>query len=487
MQTYQPTTGQYKATLPRMFRKAIMVVSGNAFASIFLLLRNLIVARLVSPENYGIASTFAMSMSVVEMLSYLGLNQLMVVDKDGDDPKFQAAMQGFQMLRGFFSSAVLFLIAYPYAAFLGVERVAWSYEVLALVPLINGFQHYDPHRQRRHLNFKPSVLANSVPAMVSVLVLWPLALMFGDYRIMLFALFAQAITMVVTTHLTAERPYRLALDPALMKRATIFGWPLLLDGALIFGAFNGERMIVLRELGVSQFAFFTMAFTLTLTPTIVLANSFQSLFLPNLSSAKNDPGLFQRLSVASVESNLAIAVLLVLGTSLVGGPLAYALTGPKYISILAVLVPIAILQAIRVAKNGGNTVALACGKSSLSMMGNLVRVASLPISWWIAVTTGNVLAIVQTVCVAEILAFGLSMWLMRHWTGVRLRPLALPIFLTGLLCAFAWFDTMRTPPNANLWLHLHWELLVVLLTGILALASMGEMRLYLRKLIRKRG
>ena len=470
-----------------MFKKAIMVVSGNAFASIFLLLRNLVVARLVSPENYGIASTFAMSMSIVEMLSYLGLNQLMVIDKDGDDPKFQAAMQGFQVLRGLFSATVLFLIAYPYAAFLGVERVAWSYEVLALIPLINGFQHYDPHRQRRHLNFTPSVLANSIPAMVSVLVLWPLALMFGDYRIMLFALFAQAITMVVTTHLTAERPYRLTLDFTLMKRATKFGWPLLLDGALIFGAFNGERMIVLRELGVSQFAFFTMAFTLTLTPTIVLANSFQSLFLPNLTSARNDPTLFQRLSIASVESNLAIAVLLVMGTSLVGGPLAYALTGPKYVSILPILVPIAILQAIRVAKNGGNTVALACGKSSLSMMGNLIRVLSLPISWWIAVSTGNVLMIVWTVCLAEIFAFILSMWLLRRWTGVHLRSLALPVLLTAALCAVAWHDAMMTPPETNLLRHLHLELLVVLVTGILALASMGEMRLYLRKLLLKRG
>lgn len=470
-----------------MFKKAIMVVSGNAFASIFLLLRNLIVARLVSPENYGIASTFAMSMSVVEMLSYLGLNQLMVIDKDGDNPKFQAAMQGFQVLRGIFSATVLFLIAQPYAAFLGVERVAWSYEVLALIPLINGFQHYDPHRQRRHLNFKPSVLVNSVPAMVSVLVLWPLALVFGDYRIMLFALFAHSLAMVATTHLTASRPYRLALDLTLMKRATKFGWPLLLDGALIFGAFNGERMIVLRELGVSQFAFFTMAFTLTLTPTIVMANSFQSLFLPQLTGAKDDPPAFQRLAIASAESSLAIAVLLVLGASLIGGPLAHALTGPKYVPILSILVPIAVLQAIRMAKNGGNTVALSCSRSSLSMLGNLVRVLSLPVSWWIAVTTGDVLMIVRIVCIAEIVAFVLSMWLLRRWTGVRLKTLTLPVLLTALLCVAAWIDAARTPPNANLLQHLHKEQLVILLLGLGALASMGEMRLYLRRLLSKRG
>ena len=77
-----------------MLKKAFLVVTGNAFGSALLLLRNLIVARLVSPHDYGIASTFAIVMSLVEMLSYVGLNQLMVVDKDGDDPHFQRAMQG---------------------------------------------------------------------------------------------------------------------------------------------------------------------------------------------------------------------------------------------------------------------------------------------------------------------------------------------------------------------------------------------------------
>ncbi len=66
-----------------MLRNAFMLVSGNAFGSALLLVRNLIIARLVSPEDYGIASTFAVAMSIVEMLSYLGLNQMIVVDRDG--------------------------------------------------------------------------------------------------------------------------------------------------------------------------------------------------------------------------------------------------------------------------------------------------------------------------------------------------------------------------------------------------------------------
>ena len=102
-----------------MLKKATMLLSGSALGSLLLLARNLIVARMVSPEDYGIATTLAAAMSVVEMLSYIGLNQLIVIDKDGDTPEMQRGLQGFQVLRGCLSALVLFLAARPYARFVG--------------------------------------------------------------------------------------------------------------------------------------------------------------------------------------------------------------------------------------------------------------------------------------------------------------------------------------------------------------------------------
>ena len=46
-----------------MIRKALALLSGNAFGSLMLLVRNLVVARLISVEDYGIAATFAISNS----------------------------------------------------------------------------------------------------------------------------------------------------------------------------------------------------------------------------------------------------------------------------------------------------------------------------------------------------------------------------------------------------------------------------------------
>ena len=461
-----------------MLKKAAQVVTGNALGFILSLVRNLLVARLVSPENYGIASSFALAMSLIEMMSYLGFNQLMVVDKDGDEPHFQAAMQGFQILRGCFSSVMLFIVARPYASFLHIEHAAWAFEVLAIVPFINGFQHCDPFRARRHLNFTPMVLSTTIPALIAVIVVWPMALAWGDYRIMLGSIIVQQLATVLITHMTAERPYRATLDRALMRHATAFGWPILLNGILLFGVFNGERLIVGRELGMVQFAYFSMAFTLTLTPTLVLASSGQSLFLPQLTRALDNPREFQRLSDLSVECFLVIGLLLILGSSLVGGPLVHLLAGKTYLPILSFLVPMAVMQAIRVAKTGSAVVALSIGKTGNAIIGNLPRVASLPISYWIALNGGTVLEIIWVALAAEVVGFAAALWVAIKGTNLTLGRLVQPMALSALTCVLATLDALRTPPLPGPIENLHPGLLLVTAAGLAALLSMTELRAY---------
>ena len=92
-----------------MFRSALLILSGNAATSLMLLARNLLIARLIPVSDYGIASTFAIAMAVVEMASQLGLQQQIIQAKEGEEERFQAALQGFQLLRGCMGGLVLFM------------------------------------------------------------------------------------------------------------------------------------------------------------------------------------------------------------------------------------------------------------------------------------------------------------------------------------------------------------------------------------------
>lgn len=397
-----------------MLRKAALIFSGNAAASVLLLVRSLLIARMISVADFGIAATFALAMSVVEMLSALGLQQQIVQAKDGDDEDFQAALQGFQLLRGVVSCLLLMVLAYPIAAFMGVPEVAWAYRVMALVPLINGLGHFDIHRLSRKMHFLPLVLNNVVPALGSVLSLFVLIIWFGDYRVMMFAILVQALLGIAVSHLMAARAYRVRLDRAVMLRSLRFGWPLLLNGILLFLVFQGDKIIVGRELGMEDLAILSMGFTLTLAPTQLIARSTQILFLPKLSAAQDDPERFDRIAAAAMQAILALGLMVLVAVTLFGGPFVLLVLGDRYAALPPLLVWLALMQVIRVFKAGSAIVALSRAQTANAMIANLCRVITLPLAWYVAASGGSLLVIVWIGIGGEVVGLAVS-FILVYW------------------------------------------------------------------------
>lgn len=457
-----------------MFRSALLILSGNAAASLLLLARNLIVARLIPVEDYGIAATFAITMAVVEMMSQLGLQQQIVQAKDGDDPRLQSGLQGFQVLRGVSAGAVLFFAAGLIANFLNIPEVAWAYQVMALVPVLTALQHFDIHRLNRQMRFWPVVLTGAVPALISLATVWPLYLWLGDYRVMLWAIIIQMVLMTAVSHVVAERPYRLILDRAIMAGSLRFGWPLLVNGILMFGVFNGDKLIVGRVMGMETLAIFAMGFTLTLTPTLVMAKSAQNFFLPQLSKTDqtNDAGStrFQYLSMTTLQVSLLNGSILIVAIALFGALLVQALLGDKYANLIPLLMPLAVLQALRVAKAGSAVVALSAGHTANAMQANLVRVATLPLVWYAVAQGAGLLSVIWIATVGEILGYMLSLWLLRRRVGTRLRPMFFP-----LICFVGFIGTAAMAP-----LSLGWMVQAVLIIlMVLSLIMMADLRRYI--------
>lgn len=465
-----------------MIRSALLIVSGNATTSLLLFARNLIIAHLISVPDYGIAATFAIAMAVVEMMSALGLQQQIVQSKDGDDPRFQAALQGFQVLRGVILSGVLFLLAGPIAAFMLVPDVAWAYQVMALVPVLNALTHFDTFRMNRHMEFWRMTLTGVVPALASVLVIWPLSHWFGDYRVMLYAIIVQAALSAVVSHLVAQRRYWLVLDRRLMAQSLAFGWPLLVNGILLFAVFNGDKVIVGRELGMETLAIFAMGFTLTLTPTLVMAKSVQNFFLPLLSAAARDgapPGRFDQLAAATLQIAILNGSLMVLVIFLIGDPVVHGLLGVKYAALLPLLELLAVQQSLRVFKTGGAVVALARGKSGNAMIANLFRLLTLPVAWVVLLQGGTLITTIWIAIAGEIMGYVASLLLVHFRLGIALRPIALP-----LLAAAALLGVSVSGPSAQALIGPSWHLwlsLIMLGLFVLELGSMAALRRFVSR------
>jgi O-antigen/teichoic acid export membrane protein len=421
-----------------MLKSALLVLSGNAFSSVLLLLRNLLVARLISVEDYGIAATFALSMAVVEMATTIGLHQLIVQDDNGDDPDLQAGLQGFHLLRGIFSGVVLVLLAHPIALFLGIPDVAWAYQVMALVPVMRGFIHFDVYRFHREMKFLPLLSSTAVPALLSVLLIWPFYQLFGGYQVMLYAYLVQWGGMSVASHLVAQRPYRLVLDRDIMVRALRFGWPLLINNMLLLAVFQGEKLIVGREMGMTSLAILAMGFTLTLTPVLVASRSLQTFFLPQLSASKNDREQFGYLAMVTLQVGTVGGLVLVLAVVFWGPPLVTFMFGEKYAALNPLLVWLSILQALRLLKAGCAIVALSQGHTLDTMIGNVFRTLSMPLSWFVASSGGSLLTIIWIGIAAEMIAYLVMTGRVVYRAKLGLQPIILLVggattFLVGAI------------------------------------------------------
>ena len=408
-----------------VFRTALLILSGNATASLLLLVRNLLVARLIPVEDYGIAATFAVVMAMVEMASAFGLQQQIVQSKDGDNPRFQAGLQGFQVLRGILAGIVLFLIAGPMARFLGIPEVIWAYQVLALVPVIKAFEHFDIHRFNRQMRFWPMILTGAVPALLSLLLVWPLAMWLGDWRILLYAILAQMSLTAITSHIVAERPYRLIFDRAIMGGSLRFGWPILVNSVLMFLVFQGDKLIVGRVLGMEALAIFAMGMTLTLTPTIIIAKSAQNFFLPQLGIAAGTVR-FAEITDRTLQMVTAAALAFLVVILLLGGLAVHVLLGAKYAALIPLLIWFAIGQTLRLIKGGPSTVALALGHTSNAMIANLARIAVIPLIWIVAVQTGSLRHILILVIIGETLSVLVAFYLLARTLKLKMSVLVVP-------------------------------------------------------------
>ncbi|HKK29841.1 MAG TPA: oligosaccharide flippase family protein, partial [Alphaproteobacteria bacterium] len=72
-----------------MLLKSISILAaGRTTIAALNFARNILLARLISVEDYGIASTFIVALSLVELAGDLALDRMIVQDRQGNSRRF---------------------------------------------------------------------------------------------------------------------------------------------------------------------------------------------------------------------------------------------------------------------------------------------------------------------------------------------------------------------------------------------------------------
>jgi O-antigen/teichoic acid export membrane protein len=370
---------------------------------------------------------------------------------------------------------------------MGVPQAAWGFQLMAVIPLLQGFRHFDIARAQRGMNFGPFMRTAVATEFLTLLAVYPMYLVFGDYRVGLFILILQEILLLALSHLVAARAYRLGFDRELMVRAFHFGWPLLLNAVLLYGVFQGDRLIVANRLGPTELGLFSLAFMLTLVPTKVLSQTQTSLFLPKLAALQDAPEAFARLGLVAVETGLVIGLAVATGFALFGPDTVLILFGEKYAGALTVLIWLAVMQAVRVAKLGISTVAVARGETRSPMAANILRVLLLPVAWLAVGQGAGLVVVVWLAILGEGLGLGVALFLLHRWHRVPAGGLVLPLGLWGATLLLVCIIITVRPPVPEIFGNSGWpQALLLAVAAGAVLGGMGNLRRWLAGRFRRR-
>lgn len=392
----------------QVFRGALSLGAGQALGQALSFVRNVIVARLLSPEDFGVAATFAITVSLFEMLSDLAVDKLIIQAKDGDDPRLQATAQAFQSLRGLACGLLTAALAWPVALLFSTPEALWAYVLLGLVPMFRGLAHLDVGRLQREMRFGPAVITQVGSQLAAVLAAWPLARWLGDWSAMLWIVLIQSAVLALLSHVVARRRYSWAWDAVQLRRLLTFGWPLLINGILMFGAFQGDRVIVGSLYSKVDLALYSVVFSTAFVAPTILGGISLSLLLPLFARVQESPEqLRTRYALASQGFALLSGAFAVLFVAL--GPWAIGvLFGPAYADAPGVVAWIALMQAARLLRMPPTVAAMACGDTQNSMLANFARVGVVP-AVLVAALAGATLESVAAIGVlGEIAGFGVA-------------------------------------------------------------------------------
>ncbi len=415
--------------MAKTLKGGLLLSAGLGLGQGLSFLRNLVVANFLAPDDFGIAMSFAITVFLLESLSDMAWDRMLVQAPDGDDDELMACAHFLTFLRGVISATVVFLIAGPLSKYYSCPEALWAYRTLALVPIIRSFVHLERKRDHRHMEFKKDVATEITSQIVGAFVGSIAALLTQHWSCMLTAILAQSMAWALMSRFVANVEYRWVVSKEMTLRFFRFGWPLIINGFLIFSVTRGDMMVIGGEVNMSALGVYAVASLLVFAPGGIITRVVSTLYLPRLSACQDDAVSrlheFSLCRYGALVTALPFVTFYGLGSSAV----VELLYPEKYNAAGSIIPWLAIAGGIRILRSAYSTAALSCGATTLPMHANILRASLLLVLLFAARAGWTLVQLASLAAIGESLALlGIAGMLANRFEGA-FKNVFFPFFL----------------------------------------------------------
>lgn len=462
---------------------------GLAFASgkLIVLATTIVLARLLSPQEYGLVALALVLMAYAETIADAGVAQALVyLPRTGIMARSALLIS---VLLGLALASVAVLAAPLIAGLFNLPDVAPLVQVLGLSVLATSCGAVPEALLRRDLLFKQLTAAPVIRAATMGTV--TLLLAFGGHGAWSLAVgtTAGSVAYAATCWFLVRRraPWQIWRVGKDALRANVkYGAPVAGSSLLARLIFDVDYLIIGLLLGAQALGFYTLAFRL---PEALILNVFfvlSTVLFPLYAQVRGDPERLRDGYLKSVQIQSLYGLTAGVGLAVLAPILIPLLFGEKWMDAVLPLVFLALYAAARSLGAGANDVYKALGRPGLSIGISVVRLVILVPVLLLATRWGIIGVACAQLVVAVLFACGMQV-VAAKVIQIRARRLwraVVPALVCGAAVAVAGLGTLALPHLGSL---LTMALVVVTGTGLvyailrLAFSSLHDELLHLAR------
>ncbi|NIF17795.1 oligosaccharide flippase family protein [Pantoea sp. Cy-639] len=375
-------------------RRAIWAGAWNALSllasQVLRLGGNLIMARLLLPEMFGVMVIATTVSVLLHLLSDVGLRQNIIQSPRGDDPDFLNTAWTVQILRGFTLFAMTLLLAL--ASWLAQLANLWPADstyaapelplVLAITgvsAIIYGLQSTKMDIAVRTLQHKRVVLVDLASQVVGLVVMLVIGYFTRSIWSLVAAGLAGALTGTVLGHLAMSGPRnRLRWDRTALAELVVFGRWILVSSIVGVLAMYGDRMWFGASMSAAELGVYSIAVLILGSIQTGLMKVVGMVALPAFSEATRS-GDTERLKALYHRARLLVDLLMLfaMGGFLTASPLLIDWMYDERYAGAGTMLAILSLSFFTLRYTLAHQVWIALGLTKYQAMDNIIRLVAL--------------------------------------------------------------------------------------------------------------
>lgn len=410
----------------RALRAGLWVGMSSTLWNLMSLLRSIVLARLLTPEIFGIWAICMTLNRGLTVFSETGFASALIQRQERAEEARDTAFT-LLILRGALLSVVAFALAPLFSRFYELPLLQPLISVMAIAFFLSGFHNINTILQQKELRYHRLALLDQTTIVLGFVFVVAAAYFYRSvWALVAGHVFTAAVTVILSYLIIPGRP-RLAFNRALARELFHYGKFVGAAGIVAFITLELDNLVIGKVLGMEALGLYAVAYMLANLPATQLAKVISGVMLPAYSKLQADiPALraaYQRtLAFVSMLTIPATVGLAVLAPQIIG-----VIYGEHWMAGVDALRILAIFGCLRSIGVLSGYLYNAIGKPKISFYFTLAKLAIIAATIYPLIVAYGIIGAAVSVTLPSLLTFFLDFVVLRKVIGLKIREALFPL------------------------------------------------------------